>query len=307
MSKAFKRIIIKLSGEGLAGETNDHFHEPTINRIAKEVAEVIANGTEVGIVVGGGNFWRGRDAKPEMDKVKAHQIGMLGTIMNGLYLSEAFRLAGIPAVVMTPFDVNGFTQKFSMEDARKYMAQKTAVIFAGGTGHPFFSTDSIVALRACELSADAVLYAKSIDCVYTADPKKDASARRYKTVPYETVVQNRLDVADITALSLTMQHDIPSVVFALNKPNAIVIASKGGGLCQMSNLLFWVFLHSPMTIVERHTHDIKDFPTARDGEPEGVDATVSEGWRDLKVKNDTDKTFQIGIVFDAENIYAALF
>jgi len=223
----FKRIIIKLSGEGLAGNSADHFDDPTVERLTKEIAEVIDGGTEVGIVVGGGNFWRGRDAKPEMDKVKAHQIGMVGTVMNGLYLSEALRLSAVHSVVMTPFDFNGFTRRFSKEEALKAMKRKKAVIFAGGTGHPFFSTDSVVALRACELSADAVLYAKNIDCVYTADPKKDKSARRYKSVPYSTVVSNCLDVADLSALHMTMQHDIPSVVFALDRPGAIVAAARG--------------------------------------------------------------------------------
>ncbi len=222
----FKRVVIKLSGEGLAADSSEHFHDETINRLVSEISRVIQNGTQVSLVVGGGNFWRGRDAKPEMDKVKAHQIGMVGTIMNAIYLAEAFRIFGMKSIVMTPFDFSGFTTRFTKEAAVSHMEKGEVVIFAGGTGHPFFSTDSIVALRACELNACAVLYAKSIDSVYTADPRKDLTARRYKTVSYDKVVASNLDVADITAITLTRQQSIPSIIFALSKPNCIEVACK---------------------------------------------------------------------------------
>lgn len=220
----FKRVIIKLSGEGLAGNSQEHFHDETINRIVLEVKQLVQKGVQISLVVGGGNFWRGRDAKPEMDKVKAHQIGMVGTLMNGLYLAEAFRLNGMKAVVMTPFAVSSFTELFTKESALNYMSSGAVTIFAGGTGHPFFSTDSIVAIRACELSVDAILYAKNIESVYDDDPAKNQKARRYRTVSYETVVAKNLSVADISAIDLTAKEKIPSVVFALAKSGSIIAA-----------------------------------------------------------------------------------
>ena len=227
----YKKVIIKISGEGLAGDkiSGRHFDDKTVNRIVAEIKALVAQGVEASIVVGGGNFWRGAEAKPEMDKTKAHQIGMMGTVMNGIYLAEHFRMAGVPSVVMTPFDLNGFTQRFTKEIALEAMANRRVVIFAGGTGHPFFSTDSIVAIRACELNVDAVLYAKSVDSVYNADPKKadKSGLRRYKTVSYQTVVANNLNVADISAINLTAGENIDSVVFSLLKEGSIIAAAQG--------------------------------------------------------------------------------
>ncbi len=233
----FKRVILKISGEGLSGDNkNEHFHDDTINRIVSEVNTLVEKGVEVCIVVGGGNFWRGRDAKSQMDKVKAHQIGMTATIMNGIYLAEAFRIndeinskinqTKQKAVVMTPFDVNGFTIKYTKELALEYMSKGIVPIFAGGTGHPFFSTDSIVAIRACELCVDAVLYGKNVECVYDDDPRKNKNARKLKTVPYDTVIANNLEVADISAITLTSKEDISSIVFALSTPKSIITACE---------------------------------------------------------------------------------
>jgi uridylate kinase len=242
----FGRVIVKISGEGLAGAGGGHFDENAVGDIADQVLSIISAGTETALVVGGGNFWRGRDRREGMDKVRADQMGMLGTIMNGIYLTEVFRMKGGKAHVMTPFAVNGFTEVYNRELALSYMRAKEPVIFAGGTGHPFFSTDSIVALRACELNARAVLYGKTVDGVYDKDPKIPG-ARKYRAVSYKTVVENDLHVADIPAIALTQEQGISSVVFKLLAPNAIAIA------CENNEKI-----HTELggTLVSKETEDI---------------------------------------------------
>ncbi len=229
----FQRVILKLSGEGLAGHGEGHYHSPTVSRIVAEVHQLLSQGVQVGIVVGGGNIWRGRDADPAMDKVKAHQIGMMATLLNGLYLAEAFRIhtPGNPpekqvCAVLTPFTVGAFTEPYNRDKALAYMEAGVVPIFAGGTGHPFFSTDSIVAIRACELKVDAVLYGKNVDSVYEQDPRKNPQAKRYQTLSYQTALANRLDVADLNALELTASNGIASIVFGLDRPGSIVTACQ---------------------------------------------------------------------------------
>ncbi len=223
----FKRVVIKISGEMLGDGFKQPFDKAVSDKLVGEVKELLDNGVEVSLVVGGGNFWRGRE-NPELDSVKTHQIGMLATIMNGIYLSEAFRLNNVPALVMTPFDVNEFTQRFNRDKALQLMKSGTVLIFAGGTGHPFFSTDTIVGLRAVELDVDAILFAKNIDGIFQCDPKKNPEAKKYKSVTYKTIIQNSLEFADISAISLINQSgkSIPCVVFNLAKPKCIVTACK---------------------------------------------------------------------------------
>ncbi len=225
------RVILKLSGEGLSGDSGESFDNITINRIVGEVNQLLELGVEVAIVVGGGNFWRGgRSAPKEMDKVKAHQIGMVATIMNAIYLSEAFRIASggeeQKCSVMTPFEAGGFTKRFNKYKAIEYMQNGIVPIFAGGTGHPFFSTDSIVAIRACELNADMVLFAKHVEAVYESDPKKDSTAKKYKSVCYKTIMSKQLSVADISAIALISDENIDSCVFSLATKGGIVEACK---------------------------------------------------------------------------------
>ncbi len=222
----FSRVVIKLSGEALAGSCKG-FDDGIINRIIDEIKQAMNLGVNVAIVVGGGNFWRGRSAKPEMDNVAADQIGMMATVMNGLYLAEAFRLNGITAKVMTPFSVGTFTELFQKQRALEYFREGKAIIFAGGTGHPFFSTDSIVALRANELEADCVIYAKNVDGVYNANPSVNKDARKYKRISYRKVIADNLDAADITAMQLSTAANIPSVVFELKKEGSILAALSG--------------------------------------------------------------------------------
>ncbi|MCL2851424.1 MAG: UMP kinase [Defluviitaleaceae bacterium] len=225
----FKRVIIKVSGEQLAGGSDvEHFDGAFIKRIVTEVDHVSRRGCEAGLVVGGGNIWRGRDANPSMDKAKAHHMGMLATVINAIYLADQFRVyADRKAVVMTPFDVNGFTARYSQESANECMRRGTIPIFAGGSGHPFLSTDTITAIRACELRVDAVLYGKTVSSVYDKDPRRHRDARRLRSVSYETVLRDSLDVADIAALSITHGANLASVVFGIAIEGSILTACEG--------------------------------------------------------------------------------
>jgi len=223
----FNRVIIKMSGELLGDDSDSNYSVQVIDRIVSEINEIVSRGTEVALVVGGGNIWRGRDARSDMNKVVADQIGMLGTIMNGLYLTEAFRLNGAKSVLMTPFDVNGFTEKFLREKALQYMKEKTIVIFGGGLGHPYFSTDTIAALRACELQADALLYAKE-GGVRECDPKVNPNAKFYKTLSYNAILQKNLAFADATAISIASDKEtnLKTLVFSMKAAGNIVLACE---------------------------------------------------------------------------------
>ena len=177
----YKRVLIKLSGEALAGEKHTGFDEPTVTGVAKQVKQIVDSGVQVGIVIGGGNFWRGRTSE-NIDRTKADQIGMLATIMNCIYVSEIFRSVGMKTNILTPFECGSFTKLFSKDRANKYFEKGMVVFFAGGTGHPYFSTDTGVVLRAIEVDAEVILLAKSIDAVYDADPAKNPDAKRYDEV-----------------------------------------------------------------------------------------------------------------------------
>jgi len=225
----FKRVIIKVSGEQLAGGSDvEHFDSQFLERVVKEVDLVRKRGCEVCLVVGGGNIWRGRDALPSMDRAKAHHMGMLATIINAIYLADQFRLhSQRKAIVMTPFDVNGFSTRYSQEAANDCMRNGDIPIFAGGSGHPFLSTDTITAIRACELGVDAVLYGKTVTSVYDKDPRRHQGARSYRFVSYDTVLHESLDVADIAALSITHGMGLASVVFGIAIEGSIVTACEG--------------------------------------------------------------------------------
>lgn len=214
----YNRIVIKLSGEELANDKSK-FDDEIISSIAKQIKEILDHKIQVGIVVGGGNFWRGRSAKSDMDKTKADQIGMLATVMNAIYLSDYFNRAGIKTKIMTPFIVGTMTKQFSKDSAIKNMNNGTVIIFAGGTGHPFFSTDTITALRAAELDADCIFYAKNIDGIYDCDPKLNPSAKKYKKISYKKIVRDNLGAIDICAMQIS--KDIPSFVFAMQQENSI--------------------------------------------------------------------------------------
>lgn len=221
-----KRVLLKLSGEALAGEKHTGFDEATVTEVAKQVKVLVEEGVEVGVVIGGGNFWRGRSSET-IDRTKADQIGMLATVMNRIYVSEIFRSVGMKTNVLTPFECGSFTKLFSKDRANKYFEKGMVVFFAGGTGHPYFSTDTATVLRAIEIEADVILLAKAIDGVYDSDPKTNPDAKRYDEVSIQEVIDKQLAVVDLTASILSMENKMPMYVFGLNEENSIVKAISG--------------------------------------------------------------------------------
>ena len=221
-----KRVLLKLSGEALAGDKKTGFDEDTVRAVALQVAKLVSSGTQVGIVIGGGNFWRGRSSE-RIDRTKADQIGMLATVMNCIYVSEIFRSEGMKTSILTPFEIGSFTKLFSKDRVNKYFEKGMVVFFAGGTGHPCFSTDTGVVLRAVEVEAEAILLAKAVDGVYDSDPAKNPNAKRYDVISIEDVVEKKLQVVDLTASILAMENRMPMYVFSLNEENSIVNTVQG--------------------------------------------------------------------------------
>ena len=221
-----KRILLKLSGEALAGDKHKGFDDETILSVARQVKVLVDDGIQVGIVIGGGNFWRGRQNNT-VDRTKADQIGMLATVMNCIYVSEMFRSVGMMTSILTPFECGAFTKLFSKDRANKYFAKGMVVFFAGGTGHPYFSTDTGVVLRAIEVDADVILLAKAVDAVYDSDPRTNPNAVKYDEVSIDEVIEKNLQVVDMTASILARDNRMPMWVFGLNEENSIVNAVKG--------------------------------------------------------------------------------
>lgn len=221
-----KRILLKLSGEALAGEKKTGFDEAICLGVAKQVKQLVDEGRQVAIVAGGGNFWRGRTSET-IDRTKADQIGMLATVMNCIYVSDIFRHVGMKTEVFTPFMCGAFTTLFSKDSAVDAMESGKVVFFAGGTGHPYFSTDTGAVLRAIEVEADAMLLAKSIDGVYDSDPKVNQAAKKYKEISIEEVIDKKLAVVDLTASILCMENKLPMLVFGLNEKNSIAESING--------------------------------------------------------------------------------
>ena len=221
-----KRVLLKLSGEALAGEKKTGFDEATVIEVAKQIRTIAEEGLEIGIVIGGGNFWRGRTSET-IDRTKADQIGMLATVMNCIYVSDAFRTAGMETEVYTPFVCGAFTELFSKDKAVKALDEGKVVFFAGGTGHPYFSTDTATALRAIEIEADAILLAKSIDGVYDSDPAVNENAVKYDSITMEEVLDQKLGVIDLTATIMCLENKMPLAVFGLNEENSIENLMKG--------------------------------------------------------------------------------
>ena len=222
----YKRILLKLSGEALAGPNKTGFDEATCLGVARQVKKLTDAGTEVGIVTGGGNFWRGRTSE-NIDRTKADQIGMLATVMNCIYVSEIFRSVGIMTNVLTPFECGPFTKLFSKDRANKYFSKGMAVFFAAGTGHPYFSTDTSAVLRAVEIEADIILSSKSIDGVYDSDPAVNPSAKKFDVISIDDVINKRLGVIDLAAAVLCMENHMPMMVFGLNEEDSIVNTVNG--------------------------------------------------------------------------------
>lgn len=221
-----KRVLLKLSGEALAGDKKTGFDEATCLEVARQVRTLTEKGVEVGIVIGGGNFWRGRSSET-IDRTKADQIGMLATVMNCIYVSDIFRYAGMETEVMTPFVCGSFTGLFSKDRAVSALQAGKVVFFAGGTGHPYFSTDTATLLRAIEIEADVILLAKAVDGVYDSDPKTNPDAVRYDSVSIAEVIDKKLAVVDLTASILAMENQMPMYVFALQDEDSIIRAAEG--------------------------------------------------------------------------------
>ncbi len=224
--KDMKRVLLKLSGEALAGDKETGFDEATCRDVARQVRVLTEEGLQVAIVIGGGNFWRGRTSE-SMERTKADQIGMLATVMNCIYVADAFRAAGMVTEVYTPFVCGSFTELFSKDKAVRDLEAGKVVFFAGGTGHPYFSTDTSTALRAIEIEADAILLAKSIDGVYDSDPEINPAAVKYDTITMDEVLEQKLGVIDLTATIMCLENKMPLAVFGLNEENSIENLMKG--------------------------------------------------------------------------------
>lgn len=221
-----KRVLLKLSGEALAGEKKTGFDEAVCKKVAAQVKPAVDGGLQLGVVIGGGNFWRGRTSNA-IDRTKADQIGMLATVMNAIYVSEIFRNAGMETEILTPFAVGTMTKMFSKDLATECLNAGKVVFFAGGTGHPYFSTDTGVVLRAIEMEADIILLAKAIDGVYDSDPKVNPAAVKYDKVSIDEVIEKKLAVVDLTASIMCMEQKMPMAVFGLDEENSISRALAG--------------------------------------------------------------------------------
>lgn len=222
----YKRVLLKLSGEALAGDKKTGFDEATCIKVAGQVKQLVEEGIEVGIVIGGGNFWRGRTSET-IDRTKADQIGMLATVMNCIYVSEIFRYVGMSTQILTPFECGSMTKLFSKDRANKYFKKGMVVFLAGGTGHPYFSTDTGVVLRAVELDADIILMAKAVDGVYDSDPRKNEDAKKFDEISMQEALNLKLSVVDLSATVLCLENKMPMLVFALDEENSIVNAVSG--------------------------------------------------------------------------------
>ena len=221
-----KRVLLKLSGEALAGEKKTGFDEATVIEVAKQIREISKEGLEIGIVIGGGNFWRGRTSET-IDRNKAEQIGMLATVMNCIYVSDICRYLGMKTQIYTPFVCGAFTDLYSKDAVEESFAQGKIVFFAGGTGHPYFSTDTATVLRAVEIEAEAILLAKAVDGVYDSDPKTNPNAVKYDEISIEEVVAKKLAAMDLTASIMCMEQKMPMLVFALDEKDSIINTVHG--------------------------------------------------------------------------------
>ena len=221
-----KRVLLKLSGEALAGEKKTGFDEATVISVSKQIRTIVEEGLQVGIVIGGGNYWRGRTSET-IDRNKADQIGMLATIMNCIYVSDICRYLGLKTEIFTPFVCGAFTSLYSKDAVEESFEQGKVVFFAGGTGHPYFSTDTATVLRAVEIEADAILLAKAVDGIYDSDPKVNPNAVKYDEISIQEVVDKKLAAMDLTASIMCLEQKMPMMVFGLDEENSIVNTVHG--------------------------------------------------------------------------------
>ena len=224
----YKRVLLKLSGEALQGEQGYGIDPKVISEIASQIREIVDGGIELAITVGGGNIFRGLAGAAEgMDRAQADYIGMLATIMNCIYVSDICRYVGLKTEIFTPFTCGAFTSLYSKDAAEESFAQGKVVFFAGGTGHPYFSTDTATVLRAVEIEAEAILLAKAVDGIYDSDPKTNPNAVKYDEISIDEVVAKKLAAMDLTASIMCMEQKMPMLVFALEEENSIVNTVHG--------------------------------------------------------------------------------
>ena len=224
----YKRVLLKISGEALAGDKHFGFDFDVVSKVCDVIQRCNEMGVEMGVVIGGGNFWRGvKNGEGRMDRWRADYMGMLATVMNCLALQDVLQQQGVEAKVLTAMEIQHIGEPFSVEKADEYLRSGKVVVFGGGVGSPFFTTDTGAVLRAALIGADAVLLAKNVDGVYSADPKKDPNAVRFDSLTYEEVLEKRLAVMDSTATCIAMDNRIPIKVFALREPENILRAARG--------------------------------------------------------------------------------
>ena len=226
MKAKYKRILLKISGEALSGASGHGFDSESLKSVAEQIFEVAKLGVEIGIVVGGGNIWRGRQGM-NMDRVTADQMGMLATVINALAVSEALIGAGADARVLTSIEISGVGEKFNHKVADRYLKEGKIVVFGGGTGNPFFSTDTGASLKAAEIGADALLLAKNIDGIYDSDPKINPNAKKFDELTYDEYVARGLRAMDTSAVVMCKENGLKVHAFGLSDKNSIVKAVAG--------------------------------------------------------------------------------
>jgi len=225
---AYKRVLLKLSGEALAGDKRFGLDFDMMRRVSEVIKSCVERGVEVGIVVGGGNFWRGvKDGEGKMERTRADHMGMLATVMNSLALADVLEQTGVEVRVQTALEIRAIAEPYIRLKADKHLARGRVVIFACGTGNPYFSTDTAAVLRAAEIGAEAILLAKNVDGVYSADPNLDPTATKYDSISYDDVLAQHLQVMDSTATTLSMDNNIPVILFALEDPKNIIRVIEG--------------------------------------------------------------------------------
>lgn len=230
----YKRILLKLSGEAISGDKGNGIDSDTLNKICDAIEQVKNLGVEIGIVVGGGNFWRGRNSN-DIDRTTSDYMGMLATVLNGLALQDTLESRGIATRLQTSIEMRQIAEPYIRRKAVNHLQKGRIVIFACGTGNPFFTTDTTATLRAAEIEADVILVGKTIDGVYSDDPKKNANAKKYDEITYLEMLNKNLQVMDSTAISLCMDNKLPLIVFAIEDPNNIVKIVKGENIGTIIN------------------------------------------------------------------------
>ena len=224
----YKRILLKISGEALAGDLRRGLDFEIVNSVCKVIRQCVDEGVQLGLVIGGGNFWRGvKDGADKMQRSHGDAMGMLATVMNAIAVADALEKHGVDARVLSAVEMNKFCEYFTRDTANRYLNEGKVVIFAAGTGNPYFSTDTGAVLRGVEIEADAVLMAKNIDGIYSADPKKDPSAVKFDVLTYNEVLERGLKATDVTAMALAMDNNMPMVCFGLSEENSIVRVVRG--------------------------------------------------------------------------------